>query len=244
MELGPGPAGASLGPGPSAPTHRPNWLLVLSSITLVYGGLLLVSGLSGLRDPASAAKFPMTRPLAPEEEARTLELMSINAQIVARHAGAIRGRGAASTVLALLMLYSAAAALSRDRRGRTVTLAAAWLGIVYQVGSLPLMIPIANDYAAASAPFLARMIASETAAASAASSSDPKTTAGGDATAAAPNDSSPRPETVAALMHTVFLGVPIGTAVLGIMGSLLLITYFGGRRGRALYGLSPPPPRW
>ena len=48
------------------------------------------------------------------------------------------------------------------------------------------------------------------------------------------------------MMHTLSVGVPIATALLGIMGSLLLITYFGGRRGRALYGLTPtrrPPPR-
>jgi hypothetical protein len=46
-------------------------------------------------------------------------------------------------------------------------------------------------------------------------------------------------------MHKVFISAPIVTAILGIFSSLLLITYFGGRRGRALYGLPPrqPPPR-
>ena len=39
-------------------------------------------------------------------------------------------------------------------------------------------------------------------------------------------------------LRTVFVGVPIGTALIGIAGSLLLIVYFGGRRGRALYGLA------
>jgi hypothetical protein len=250
MALGPGRAGASAEGGPTAPTHRPTWLLILSSITLVYGGLMLVSGLSALRNPASVTSAPLTRPLAPEAEALAREMSALNDMIVARHAGAIRGRAAASTVLALLMLYSAAAALSRDRRGRTVTLAAAWLGIVYQIGSLPLVIPIANDYARASAPMIARMVASETAA----TTTTTTTTTGGGASgastsgdagtpAAAEADAPPRPETLAALMHTLLLGVPIGSALLGIMGSLLLITYFGGRRGRALYGLPPRPPR-
>src|SRR5664279_5775151 len=180
---GPVPAGGAGGPGPSAPTHRPAWLLILSSITLFYGGLMLVSGLTALRNPASAARFPVTRPLAPEEEALTNELVAVSTEIVARHAGAIQGRAAASMALALLMLYSAAAALSRDRHGRRATLIAAWLGIIYQVGSLPLVIPIANDYAAASAPILIRMVA---AADGAGASGDAGV--GGDAGAGAPGD--------------------------------------------------------
>jgi hypothetical protein len=255
MTTGPGPDQGAAGPGgarpgPKAPTHRPTWLLILSSLTLVYGGLLLVSGLTALRDPAAAARFPATRPQAPEAEAITRELIAVNADIVTRHAAGIRGRAAASSLLALLMLYSAAAALSRDRHGRAATLIAAWLGIVYQVGSLPLMIPIANDYASASAPILARMVAADMppaapadAGVAAATASDGGAGAGSTSADTTSKDDLPRPEALAGFMHTVFLGVPIGTALLGILGSLLLISYFGGRRGRVLYGLEAPPPR-
>ena len=183
--------------------------------------------------------------MAPEEEAMTRELIAVNTAIVARHASAIRGRAAASTVLALLMLYSAAAALSRDRYGRRATLLAAWLGIAYQLGGLPVVIPIAQDYAATSAPILARMIASDLpalATADAGAPADRGRRRRGGAPAAAP-EPPPRPEAVAGFMHTAFLAVPIVTAILGILGSLLLITYFGGRRGRALYGLPPRLPR-
>jgi hypothetical protein len=263
---GPAPAGGSGGQGPSPPTHRPRWLLILSSITLLYGGLTLVSGLTALRNPASAARFPVTRPMAPEEEALTNELMAVSTEIVARHAGAIRGRAAASMVLALLMLYSAAAALSRDRHGRRATLITAWLGIIYQVGTLPLVIPIANDYAAVSAPILIRMVAAAEgpvasgdagaagnagagSGAIAGAASDATGDAGGTATAAtagttpssAPDrgDPPPRPEALTGFTQTVFLGIPILTALLGVAGSLLMIRYFGGPRGRALYGLPP-----
>jgi hypothetical protein len=237
MSLGPAPAGSSGTAGPSAPTHRPPWLLILSSITLVYGGLMLVSGLTALRNPAAAAKFPMTRPLAPEEEALTRELMSVSSEIVARHSGAIRARAALSMVVALFMLYSAAAALSRDRHGRTATLIAAWLGIAYQVGTLPLVIPIASDYAQSSAPILIRMVAADNPGNAADKGA---ATGGAPAVTAAGEKSDPtRPETLAGFTQTVFLGVPIATALLGVLGSLLLISYFGGRRGRALYGLPP-----
>jgi hypothetical protein len=240
---------------------------VLSSVTLMYGGMLLISGLGDLRNPAAAAKFPMARPLAPDEEALTRELIDVNTAIVAQHAHAIRLRAGASAVLALILLYSAAAALSRDRHGRTATLTAAWLAIAYQLGSLPVVIPIAQDYATTSAPILARMIASDvpllasdagtttatptTSAADAGGVLAPAQGTGASAAAAnrgkvtatpapvASSDPPPRPEAVASFMHTVFIGVPIVTATLGILGSLLLITYFGGRRGRALYGLPP-----
>jgi len=262
VAIGAGPFGTGGVHGPTAPTHRPMWLLVLSSITLIYGGLLLISGLRDLRNPTAAAKLPIARPLAPQEEELMRELVDVNTAIVARHSGALRGRAAASMVLALIMLYSAAAALSRDRHGRTATLTAAWLGIAYQLGGLPVLIPIANDYAATSTPILARMAAADLpvlaadagtmvaeagAALARKESSEPAATSGDGAAAAtvtpAPaSEPPPRPEAVAAFMHTVFVGVPIATAILGILGSLLLISYFGGRRGRALYGLSPTRP--
>jgi len=84
VSLGPGPFGPATAPGPSAPTHRPRWLLVLSSVALMYGGMLLIGGLGDLRNPTAGAKLPIARPMAPEEEALTRELIAVNAAIVAR----------------------------------------------------------------------------------------------------------------------------------------------------------------
>jgi hypothetical protein len=253
VAIGPGPFGPRAAPpGPIAPTHRPRWLLVLSAVTLMYGGMLLIGGLGDLRSPTASAKLPMARPMAPQEEALTRELIDVNTAIVARHAFAIRGRAAASTLLALLLLYSAAAALSRDRHGRTATLTAAGLGIAYWLGSLPVVIPIAQDYAARSAPILARVIALDLPALAAdggpgpaAATLAPVADGGSAAAGTGPREPAPRPEAVAGYMQTAFIGAPIAIATLGILISLLLITYFGGRRGRALYGLPPrlPPPR-
>ena len=77
MSLGPGPFGPATAPGPSAPTHRPRWLLVLSSVALMYGGMLLIGGLGDLRNPTAGAKLPIARPMAPEEEALTRELIAV-----------------------------------------------------------------------------------------------------------------------------------------------------------------------
>ena len=214
------------GPRAAAPKSRPTWLVVLSSLTLIYGGLLLVSGLSAIRDPIAAARLPIYQAMAPAQEALARQLASAGLQVVLGHLVGIRLRAAGSLVLALALLYSAAAALSRDRHGRTVTLLAAWLGIVYQLGSLPVVIPIARDFAAATAPLLASAMAADLPSPSAAD--------GGDA------EAPPKPEAVANMMHSVFVGVPILTALIGVGGSVLLLIYFGGRRGRALYGLPPP----
>jgi hypothetical protein len=259
MSLGPASAGGVGAKGPSAPTHRPTWLLVLSSITLVYGGLTLVNGLTALRNPVSAARFSVARPMAPEEEAMAQQMAAVTTAIVSRHLGAIRANAAASVLFALLMLYSAAAALSRDKHGRRANLIAAWVGILYQLGTLPLAIPIANDFATTGAPILIRMVEARRAAADAGIAGDagtspaadagakteanPQSKPAGDASATATTDPAadgpPRPEVLAGFTQTVFLSIPIATALLGIMGSLLLLGFFGGRRGRALYGLPP-----
>src|SRR4051812_27104620 len=188
----------------------------------MQGGMLLVSGLGDLRNPTSVpANLVMPQPLAPDQEALARELLDVNKTILERHAHAIRVRAAASMALALLLLYSAAAALSRDRHGRAATLTAAWLGIAYQLGSLPVTIPIAEDYAVSSAPIFARAVASDLpeliadagpAAAGGAPGRAGAATGvdGGAAAVPAPPAPSPepplRPEAVPAFMHKVFIG--------------------------------------
>jgi hypothetical protein len=209
-------------------------MVVLSSMTLVYGGLMLVSGLTVLRDPMVAVRMPVGQTVPADALKR--QLAEVGAPVIVRHQGAIRTRAGASLVLGLLMLYAAAATLSRDRHGRTATLTAAWLGIIYQIGTLPLVIPIAREYAAEVAPLVAPMIAEEAAKA-----------AGSDSGArpeSAPVPAPPDPESVARGLQSVFVGLAVAMALAGVFVSLLLIRYFGGRRGQALYGLGPaPPPR-
>jgi hypothetical protein len=204
---------------PKAPLSRPFWLVLLSSLTMIYGGFLLISNLDTLRDPQAAAHVPLSRALTPPEEVVARRLADVNTQVVERHRGTLRGHAAAGLPVALAMLFAAAATLSRDRNGRTVTLAAAWLGIAYQLGTLWVTFPIVRDYARLGAPLLAQLVTFQ---------------ADGSASVDV-HDQGATPEAVTKLL----MGVPVVTTILGIAGSLVLIRYFGGRRGRVLYGLEP-----
>jgi hypothetical protein len=203
---------------PGAPAYRPSWFVLLSALMLAYGGMLLVWGLTAFRDPQATGRLPIADTLPPAEETFLQQLAALNKTVIAAHAPAIRARAAAALVLSLLMLYAAAAALARDRHGRAAALGAAWLGIAYQIGTLPLAIPMAREYARASAPLLAQMVKAQQ--------------DGG-----VPVDATP--ESIASMLQSLLVGLPVVMAVLGVAGSVLLIRYFGGRRGRALYGLLP-----
>jgi hypothetical protein len=193
------------------PDHRPFWLVLLSSLTLIYGGVLLVTSLEALRDPRAATRMPVTRAMTPAEDELARQLVDVGVQVATTHARSIRGNAAVSLPVALLMLFAAAATMSRDRRGRVVALVAGWTGIAYQLATLAFTFPLMRDYATQAAPLLARLVAMQ-----------------GDA-----RDGAAPPDVVA----KVVMAFPVVTAAVAIAGSLVLIGYFGGRRGRVLYGL-------
>ncbi|HTA19126.1 MAG TPA: hypothetical protein VK989_07520 [Polyangia bacterium] len=197
-----------------SPERRPPWLVLLSSFTLVYGGVMLVSSLDALRDPRAGTHFPVRQAMTEPQEALLRQIVDVGARIAAEHARAIRFNAAAALPVGLLLLFAAAATMSRDRRGRQFTLLAAWVGIAYQILSATLTFPLIRQYAREAAPQLAQLVAMQ---------------AGGPAANATPE--------VAAQAVIAF---PLFTTALSILGSLVLVRYFGGRRGRVLYGLERP----
>jgi hypothetical protein len=216
IPAGVSPAGPRL--APVQPTHRPTWLLLLSCLTLGYGGLLLISGMSTLRDPKAVARVPSSaQPMAPAAEALSRKLATLGAAVADRHRRALRAGAAGSVAAGLIMLYAAAAALARDKHGRAAILTAAWAGIAYQGLSLLVVIPLARDYVAASAPLVVEE-------ARASQAEDGETI---------------QPDAALALVRSAVYGIPVVMAAIGVAGSALLIHYFGGWRGRRLYGLEP-----
>jgi hypothetical protein len=195
---------------PRSPDHRPPWLVLLSSLTLVYGGMLLVSSLDTLRNPRAETHLPVSGALTPAEDEIVRQLAEVGTRVAATHARAIRGNAAASLPVALLMLFAAASTMSLDRRGRQVALAAGWTGIVYQLATLALTFPMTRDLAAQASPLVARFVALQ----------------GGAQANATPE-----------VFAKVVVAFPVFTSVVAIAGLLVLIRTFRGPRGRALYGL-------
>jgi hypothetical protein len=197
------------------PTHRPTWLVVLSSLMLLAGGYALVQGTARLRHPAAALRIGTgTAADSPAEMEVRRKLIAAREATVASRASAIRVEAVAQVLVALLALYATAALLAHDRHGRKLTLAAAALAILYQLGTVPGYLDLARDFAARSAPILAA--------------------AQVQVMEGAPERPGARPAPdiawVLAFWHVLSVAV-------GIAGSLVLLTFFGGRRGRALYGM-------
>jgi hypothetical protein len=185
--------------------------VLLSMLTIIYGGVLLIWSLEALRNPHPTTALPVTHAMTPAEEEIARQLADVGARVANAHARSLRGNAAASLPVALLMLFAAAATLSRDRRGRQVALAAAWTGIVYQIASLVLTLPFVNDLSAQAAPLVAQFVALQ---------------ADGPQQAATPD-----------VVARLVMAFPVFTAAVAIAGSIVVIRYFGGRRGRVLYGL-------
>lgn len=195
------------------PTHRPVWMVVLAATMLLSGGLTLVSGLLLVRDPRAAVRHTIHNvPRAPAVEEAVGKLEPILDGIVERHRTGLRIDAIAMVAFGLFTLYAVAAVLSRDRHGRRLAVLTAVFGIVYQLAELPLSVSIAKETVALAGPLLADIII-----------------AAGDAAGRS------QAELVAAL-NTTAARSPL-FAVIGLGWCLLLLLYFGGRRGRELYGL-------
>jgi hypothetical protein len=187
---------------------------MLTSAMLVYGGITLVSALIMLREPKAMSVMAianMARPTEPPETMRKLDQLSN--ELVARHRGEIRAGALVSLGLGLLTLYAVAAILSRDPLGRRLALLTAWVGIAYQIGSVPLGVVMARQAAADGGPVLSQVVI----------------------------DSGRQPPgfTADQLPHLMIIPA-ILAAALGVLCCVVLLAYFGGRRGRRLYGLDQP----
>jgi hypothetical protein len=195
-----------------SPSHRPTWLLVLASAMLLHGGLTLVGGLLTVRDPKAIAT------LAARNAGRTsvqpevaTKLAAIDDAVLERHRRGVRINAVAGIVFGLYTLYAVSAILSRDRHGRVLALGVAVLGGAHLLSGLPLTYAMAREAAAASAPVLAAAVAGP----------------GID------------PAEVARKVEASFLRPPILYTVMGLLWCLLIVVCFGGRRGRAVYGVRP-----
>jgi hypothetical protein len=201
------------------PSHRPPWVTAMASMMLLYGGMTLVSALFTLREPRAAAVVAIenvARSAGQPELQRRLD--QINEVVLSQYRQAIRAGALISIAVSLFTLYAVAAILSRDRHGRLLALMAGAVGIVYELGGLPYGVAMARLAAVDGAPLLAKVFID--------SGQQPAGT---------------NPAELAAKLHVAMVAPPIVSSLLGIGWCLAMMVYFGGRRGRVVYGLDAPP---
>jgi hypothetical protein len=200
-----------------APSHRPTWVAVLCSLMLLYAGFSLVVGLMKVRRPTMVLEGGLTQVADSREAMQARQRLSAaRAAAVQPHERAIRIEAVVEIAVALLALYAAAAVLSRDRHGRVLTLVVAGVGIAYQVGTVVLYLPVLRAFAEQGADPLLGLIVAQ-----------------GDK-----GELGRRSSDEIASVLSAWLVLTNGVVVLA---ALVVIGFFGGQRGRALYGLTPPP---
>ncbi|HXJ22416.1 MAG TPA: hypothetical protein VMT03_19515 [Polyangia bacterium] len=200
--------------------RRPVWLAVMSSAMLVYAGMSLVDALSLLRTPqavTAAAIEDIARGTGQIDAARALA--SVSEQIVSAHPLAVRADAAVSGLVALLTLFAVAAIFARDRRARHATIAAGWAGIAYQLAALPFGVAMARRAADAGAPVLMQVLIQN----------------GKQVSGLADGD-------VGMALRAAVTMMPVLRASMGVAWSLALLIFFGGRRGRAAFGVGNDAP--
>lgn len=206
------------------PATRPTWVTILGAMMLLACGSSLVSGLLKLSDPGVVLPVKTSDRGSADEGAAPALDPDLSAKLAAAQSATLRGHRAAvraeaviEVLLALFGLYATAAVMAGDRHGRRLSLLTAGLVIVYLIGCLPLYLSLMREYADHASTLVAAALQG-----------------------AGRGTELPSAE-LAQAVRSALIGQPIMVSVVGVAWSLVLIGFFGGRRGRRLYGLEPAP---
>jgi hypothetical protein len=151
------------------------------------------------------------RPTATATDA-TPDLQGIAALVSATadaHPIAVRVNALSKVLLGLLLLFAVAAVFASDPRARAATLLAAWVGIGYHLGDGLFHVLVVRPGVVDAAPLLASLVASQRPGSTPLSGQD---------------------------MVSLHDAVIAATGLVGVAFCVLLLAFFGGRRGRGFFG--------
>jgi hypothetical protein len=190
------------------PEGRPTWVVVLALAMLVFGGRLLISGIVQMSGSG------LERPNEEAASAHTIsDVRAVNDHVeraYREHPLAVRLNAGSKVAMGLLMLFAVAAVFSADARARKAAMLAGWAGIGFQVADVLFKLLILRKGMVAAAPVLVNLVARQSGAA--------------------------RAPTASAVISALDIFI-ISLGVLGVLFSVLLLTFFGGRRGRSFFGV-------
>lgn len=200
---------------PRAPQHRPPWLVLVAALMLISATRLGLSGLLTLAGDGAASSSQTALVVSPEEAAAKA-VESAMQRVEQTHGRAVKAHASLQIGIALLILYVVSAVFTLDPRGRALALVAGWVGVSYHVANAVFGILILRPEILRAAPEMVAQLS----AASAGAKAD---------------------GTVLSTFRALSVVMPVLAAVFGIMFCAIILVFFGGRRGRRLYGLETAP---
>ena len=199
------------------PRRRPRWVTVLAVLMLLAGARLFLGSLTDLRrlvTGRSMAELRLDGVVDAEQEVLIRGQLALDEAVDRAHPVAARVQAAARLALGLVFLFAVAAVFSDDPRARSASVLAAWIGMALHAGSGRFVLTAVRGRVADLLPALQQVAAQAHA----------RT---GDTPSASAD--------LAQLASTLVIQVPLLSAALGVLFSVLLLVTFGGRRGRLFY---------
>ena len=199
------------------PRRRPRWVTVLAVLMLLAGARLFLGSLTDLRrlvTGRSMAELRLDGVVDAEQEVLIRGQLALDEAVDRAHPVAARVQAAARLALGLVFLFAVAAVFSDDPRARSASVLAAWIGMALHAGSGLFVLTAVRGRVADLLPALQQVAAQAHARA-------------GDTPSASAD--------LAQLASTLVIQVPLLSAALGVLFSVLLLVTFGGRRGRLFY---------
>jgi hypothetical protein len=198
-------------------------MVLLASLMAMIAFQQFMGALSDLAGEPAVPPPPVAGDAAPAdaEVAAHMALGVAYGQALAEVPAGVSGfLGALRLAYASLLLFTVAAVATRDRRGRAAALIGAWVGIAHHLAAAAAFLLLIRPAILRRAPDWLDEVRALT------------RTGGQEAVSS---------DLVGTWAQTVLLGAPIFGAILGVGFSLLLLVFFGGRRGRSYYGLPATP---
>ena len=199
------------------PSRRPRWVTVLAVLMLLAGARLFLGSLTDLRRLATGGSMVEVRLDGLADAAQEVLIrgqLALDEAVARVHPVAARVQAAARLALALVFLFAVAAVFSDDPRARRASVFAAWAGMALHVGSGAFLFAVVRKGVADFVPVLQQVAAKAH---------------------ARTGDAPPAPADLAQMASTLMIQVPLLSAALGVLFSVLLLVTFGGRRGRLFY---------
>ena len=199
------------GPSPRAPQHRPPWLVLVAAFMLISAARLGLSGILTLTGDGAVSSSQTALVISPEEAAAKAVEAAMQ-RVEQTHGPAVKTHAVAQVAVALLILYVVASVFTLDPRGRKLALLAGWVGVGYHLANAMFGILVLRPEILRVAPQMVARLS-----------------------AALPGGKVDEP--MLNTFRALSVVMPLLAAGFGIMFCAVILVFFGGQRGRRLYGL-------